>query len=105
MYYFPPSAARRLASCYIRALSCLVVLFVAAGFTAGAQNAIHAATNTIQFTGAPGASITQPDGAIVLYGTAISPATNQPVRHLWVADSAAGICRVDPELDSPGPDR
>lgn len=38
-----------------------------------------------------------------MYGTALSPVTNQPVRHLWVADGTAGICRVDPDLDSPGP--
>jgi hypothetical protein len=25
------------------------------------------------------------------------------VRHLWVADSFLGICRVNPDLDSPGP--
>ena len=36
-------------------------------------------------------------------GTALSPVTGQPVRHLWVADATAGICRVDPDLDSPGP--
>lgn len=80
---------------------CLIVLLTT--ILAGAQTVVNPATSTVQFSGVPGASITQPDGAIVLYGTAISPATNQPVRHLWVADSSAGLCRVDPDLDSPGP--
>lgn len=39
----------------------------------------------------------------MLYGTAISPVTSQPVRHLWVADATFGICRMDPDLDTPGP--
>ncbi|HEV8493648.1 MAG TPA: hypothetical protein VGR76_15335, partial [Candidatus Angelobacter sp.] len=39
----------------------------------------------------------------MLYGSAISPVTNQPVRHLWVGDATAGLCRMDPDLDSPGP--
>ena len=47
--------------------------------------------------------ITAPTGAQVLYGTALSPITNQPVRHLWVGDATAGLCRMDPDLDSPGP--
>ncbi|HKW75719.1 MAG TPA: fibronectin type III domain-containing protein [Terriglobales bacterium] len=69
-----------------------------------AQTSVSPTANTVQFAGTPGASsITQPDGGIVLYGTAISPVSNQPVRHLWVADSSAGICRMDPDLDSPGP--
>ena len=80
---------------------CLIACF--ATVFANAQTAVNPTTSTVQFSGTPGASITQPDGAIVMYGTAISPVTNQPVRHLWVADSSAGICRVDPDLDSPGP--
>lgn len=71
---------------------------------AKAQTSTNPTTSTVQFAGTPGPSlITQPDGAIVLYGTAVSPVSNQPVRHLWVADSSAGICRMDPDLDSPGP--
>lgn len=86
-----------------RAVLCLAILLgLSASFTS-AQTTISPTTSTVQLSGTPGASITQPDGAIVTYGTAISPVTNQPVRHLWVADSAAGICRVDPDLDSPGP--
>ncbi|HWG86141.1 MAG TPA: hypothetical protein VN679_00050, partial [Candidatus Acidoferrales bacterium] len=85
----------------VRRISCCLVVLLATIF-AGAQTAVNPATSTVQFSGVPGASITQPDGAIVMYGTAISPVTNQPVRHLWVADSSAGICRMDPDLDSPG---
>ena len=81
----------------------LLMMLLLPVISAWAQIPVNPSTNTVQFAGTPGASITQPDGAIVLYGTAISSATNQPVRHLWVADSSSGICRVDPDLDSPGP--
>lgn len=43
-----------------------------------------------------------PWGVQILSGTALSPVTGAPVRHLWEGD-AAGLCRVDPDLDSPGP--
>lgn len=43
-----------------------------------------------------------PWGVQILPGTAISPVTGAPVRHLWEGD-AGGLCRVDPDLDSPGP--
>jgi hypothetical protein len=39
-------------------------------------------------------------GGIILYGSQISPVTNQPVRHLWVGDSNFGMCRIDPDLDT-----
>lgn len=70
-----------------------------------AQTTISPGTDTSQFAGTPSAqsAITAPNGGVVLYGTAISPVTNQPVRHLWVADGTAGICRANPDLDSPGP--
>ena len=48
-------------------------------------------------------SVTAPLGGIILNGTGISPVTGQPFRHLWVDDATSGICRVDPDLDSPGP--
>ena len=72
---------------------------------ASAQTAITPSTTTLQIAGSPDpqSPITAPDGGIIMYGSAISPATNQPVRHLWVADGSAGICRIDPDLDSPGP--
>lgn len=87
-----------------RILSCMIVL-VGFACIATAQTTVSPTTSTIQFAGTPNAqsAITGPNGGMVLYGTAISPVTNQPVRHLWVADGTAGICRVDPDLDSPGP--
>ncbi len=49
------------------------------------------------------AAVTAPLGGIILKGTAINPATGRQYRHLWVADATSGICRIDPDLDSPGP--
>ena len=77
--------------------------------TANAQTIVTPPTTTVQFLGVPNpqgttdAAVTAPLGSIILKGTALSPATGQPERHLWVADATAGICRVDPDLDSPGP--
>src|ERR1051326_161674 len=89
----------------IRVLYCLVTFLSIASAAASAQNAVNAGTHTIQFAGTPDVTspITAVKGGIVLYGTAANPDTNQPVRHLWLADGTAGICRVDPDLDSPGP--
>jgi uncharacterized repeat protein (TIGR01451 family) len=84
---------------------CLITFLAIASVAASAQNVLNANTNTIQLAGTPDVTspITAAKGGIVLYGAEINPGTNQPVRHLWVADGAAGICRVDPDLDSPGP--
>ncbi len=77
--------------------------------TASAQTPVTPATTTIQYLGVPNpqnntaAAVTAPLGGIILKGTALSPATGLPERHLWVADATSGICRVDPDLDSPGP--
>jgi hypothetical protein len=86
-------------------LFCMALLFGFESFSANAQTTITPTTNTIQFAGTPDAQslITGPTGGIVLSGTALNPVTNQPVRHLWVADGASGICRMDPDLDTPGP--
>jgi len=85
-------------------LFCLAVFITFATFSANAQSTITPTTSTIQFAGTPGqSSITAPTGAQVLYGASLSPVTNQPVRHLWVGDATAGLCRMDPDLDSPGP--
>jgi len=86
-------------------LVCLLILLGFATFSAGAQTTVSPTSNTIQVAGAPIAqsSITAPTGGMVLYGTAINPITSQPVRHLWVGDSTAGLCRTDPDLDSPAP--
>ena len=43
-----------------------------------------------------------PWGVQILPGTAISSVTGNPVRHVWEGD-AAGLCRIDPDVDSPGP--
>src|SRR5689334_19804632 len=85
-------------------LFCLAVFIAFATFAANAQSTITPTTSTIQFAGTPApSSITAPTGAQVLYGTALNPITSQPVRHLWVGDPTAGLCRMDPDLDSPGP--
>jgi hypothetical protein len=90
-------------------LFCLVTILMLAIVTANAQTIVTPPTTTVQFLGVPNpqgttdAAVTAPLGSIILTGTALSPATGQPERHLWVADATAGICRVDPDLDSPGP--
>ncbi len=94
--------------------------------TANAQTIVTPPTTTIQYLGVPNpqgttnASVTAPLGGIILQGSApsslnpINPVSGQffcvetstpciPERHLWVADATSGICRVDPDLDSPGP--
>jgi hypothetical protein len=88
----------------VAVLLCLGVFIAFATFSANAQSTITPTTSTIQFAGTPAqSSITAPTGAQVLYGTALNALTNQPVRHLWVGDATAGLCRMDPDLDSPGP--
>jgi uncharacterized repeat protein (TIGR01451 family) len=81
----------------------LLVLALAA-LPASAQTLVNPSTTTIKFSGnLPGSLNTGPLGGIILQGTAISVFTGQPVRHLWVADSFGGPCRMDPEIDAPGP--
>ncbi len=65
-------------------------------------------TTTVQTGGTPNAAVPQvvsnftiPRGGIVLTGTATS-AAGFPVRHLWVGDNVLGMCRIDPDLDTPG---
>jgi len=82
----------------------VLALLVAASALANAQTPVNPTTNTILFSGQQPATVnTAPVGGIVLEGTAISQFTGRPVRHLWVGDSAFGPCRMDPELDAPGP--
>jgi hypothetical protein len=77
--------------------------------TASAQTIVTPSTTTIQYLGVPNpqsntaGTVTAPLGGIILKGTAINPATGAPFRHLWVDDATSGICRIDPDLDSPGP--
>jgi uncharacterized repeat protein (TIGR01451 family) len=74
---------------------------------ASAQTPVNPTTNTILFSGQsaqdPQNHNTDPVAGIIMQGTAISLFTGQPVRHLWVADSFDSICRMDPEIDAPGP--
>jgi hypothetical protein len=85
------------------------MILMLAVVTASAQTIVTPNTTTIQYLGVPNpqnntaAAVTAPLGGIILKGTAISPATGQPVRHLWVDDATSGICRIDPDLDTPGP--
>jgi hypothetical protein len=77
--------------------------------TASAQTPVTPPSTTIQYLGVPNpqnntaAAVTAPLGGIILKGTAINPATGVPFRHLWVDDATSGICRIDPDLDTPGP--
>jgi hypothetical protein len=48
--------------------------------------------------------LTAPGGGAILAGTAINPATGKPFRHLWSSDVGGfGLCRLDPDVDTPGP--
>ena len=48
--------------------------------------------------------VTQPLGGLVLSGTGINPQTQKPYRHLWSSDTGGfGLCRLDPDVDTPGP--
>ena len=83
---------------------CVVVLLAFAALTVSAQTPVNPTTNTILFSGTGAGSLnTGPTAGIILNGTAISQFTGQPVRHLWVADALESLCRMDPELDAPGP--
>jgi hypothetical protein len=102
------------------------MILMLAFVTASAQTNVTPPTTTIQYLGVPNpqnntaAAVTAPLGGIILQGTApsplnpINPASGQffcvetstpclPIRHLWVDDATSGICRIDPDLDSPGP--
>jgi len=63
--------------------------------TAGATSA---QTTTLSFASGVSGAL----GGVVLNGTAISPATGNLVRHLWSADPVNGLCRLDPDIDTPG---
>jgi uncharacterized repeat protein (TIGR01451 family) len=88
---------------------CFIILIALATLSASAQTAVNPPSTTVQYMGIPNPqgttnnAATAPLFSIVLNGTGISPTTGQPFRHLWVADATSGICRVDPDIDSPGP--
>ncbi|HKT50367.1 MAG TPA: fibronectin type III domain-containing protein [Candidatus Angelobacter sp.] len=81
-----------------KALAPLIAVFLLNVFilTPGMANAQSTSTNLF------GTGLTAPTGAQVLSGTAINPTTGQPVRHLWVTDGVQGLCRMDPDIDTPG---
>ncbi|HEY7404967.1 MAG TPA: fibronectin type III domain-containing protein [Candidatus Angelobacter sp.] len=105
------TAARQLCSGRLNASAplwlCLLIFLAFAALPVSAQTAITPTTNTILFSDSavndPASVNTNPEAGIVLEGTAISVFTGRPVRHLWVADTFSGPCRMDPELDAPGP--
>jgi uncharacterized repeat protein (TIGR01451 family) len=48
--------------------------------------------------------VTAPAGGLVLSGTEINPNTGNPYRHLWSSDQGGfGLCRIDPDVETPGP--
>jgi uncharacterized repeat protein (TIGR01451 family) len=66
---------------------------------AAAAATVHAQVTTVQFaSGVAGAQ-----GAVVLSGSGISSVTGNFLRYLWTADPVNGLCRIDPDVDSPGP--
>ena len=70
---------------------CLTILLAVGLGIANAQTTVEFATG-----------VTTPQGGVVLTGTGINPATGQPFRHLWSADATNGLCRTDPDIDTPG---
>lgn len=80
-----------------------ILIFI---FTALALRDLGAQTTTSTTTTPALSSVVDglnlPWGVQILTGTAISSATGAPVRHVWEGDQA-GFCRIDPDLDSPGP--
>src|SRR5262247_475239 len=81
----------------------LVLLLAVASSSLGAQpfTFINPPTTTSSYA----VPVTAPVGGLILPGSNINPATGQHVRYLWYGDAGAvgGLCRVDPDVDSPGP--
>ena len=99
---------RRGSNIAARVCICLTFLLVLAAVSASAQSTAVPPTGTIQILGispatpAPSNPPTAPQGGIILYGS-LNPATGRPFRHLWIGDSNFGLCRIDPDLDTPIP--
>ena len=68
----------------------LTAALLASGGVAIAQQ------STTQFA----SGVNGPQGGLVLAGTGINPASGNPFRHLWTADPANGLCRLDPDVDT-----
>lgn len=78
-------------------VSILILIFSALALRDVGAQVTTTTTNTTIVVG-----LTLPYGVQILTGTATSPATGAPARHLWTGDQG-GLCRIDPDLDSPGP--
>src|SRR5215472_11622656 len=77
-------------------LALMLALSITVALTAGGATAMAQQTATQFATG-----LTTPQGGLILSGTAINPATGNPFRHLWTADAVNGLCRLDPDVDTP----
>ncbi|HWX41538.1 MAG TPA: hypothetical protein VN345_10360, partial [Blastocatellia bacterium] len=86
-----PPFWRKSAELLGRMTFCPVILLALAIGIANAQT-------TSQFA----SGVSSPQGGMVMSGTGINPATGQPFRHLWSADAVNGLCRLDPDIDTPG---
>jgi uncharacterized repeat protein (TIGR01451 family) len=75
-----------------KTLLCLAVF-------AFALSSAYAQTATTLFASG---GITRPESGVILSGSAINPSTGQPYRHLWYGDAVNGVCRIDPDVDTPG---
>lgn len=64
-----------------------------------AAAAVSGQITTLQFA----SGVTGPSGAAALTGSGINPATGNFFRHLWSTDPINGLCRLDPDVDTPGP--
>ena len=81
-------------------LSAILILAIFALLAAPGGAAAQVTTTTTDIGMIQGLNL--PWAVQILPGTAISSVTGKPVRHVWEGD-AAGFCRIDPDLDSPGP--
>src|SRR5215468_442137 len=85
-----PRVTARLLRLTLVAVLSVAVLLMAGNMVATAQQ------TTTQFA----SGLNTPQGGLVLSGSAISPATGNPFRHLWTADAVNGLCRLDPDVDT-----
>ncbi len=82
-------------------VSVLVFTWLVLAAASAAAQTLTTTTSTPTLTSVVN-GLNLPWGVQILQGTAISSTTGAPVRHVWEGDQA-GFCRVDPDLDSPGP--
>src|ERR1051326_8395031 len=76
---------------YCKTVLCFCGSILLLHLTARAQTAIQFASG-----------LGTPNAGAVLGGTALNPSTGQAVRHLWSGDNDNGLCRLDPDVDTPG---